>query len=213
MSISYLFWKCYFFLFYINRTGYFRTWSTKYFLWLTLILTLFGLSHNFSVTLRIAEYVFYVYDVPLDIEETEFERRFSISQYKYRGSFSNMSSMKMCLSRYFWCNEFVKSNEFSVNVTKVTFRIRVSNTLLCYLIVFQLSEKDIVLKVCKLDNSELHNALQVSLIDLRKYHVFILSFLLWIFPWIKFSWYACLMGDKLERQLFLVISPWSVIFL
>ena len=99
MSISYLFWKCYFFLFYINRTGYFRTWSTKYFLWLTLILTLFGLSHNFSVTLRIAEYVFYVYDVPLDIEETEFERRFSISQYKYRGSFSNMSSMIKCVPR------------------------------------------------------------------------------------------------------------------
>ena len=96
MSISYLFWKCYFFLFYINRTGYFRTWSTQ-------VLSVIKVDTYpflaFSQLLRIPKYVFSVYDVPNDSKETEFERRFSISQYKYRGSFSNMSSMIKCVPR------------------------------------------------------------------------------------------------------------------
>ena len=61
-----------------------------------LILIFFWLAHTFSVTLRIQEYVFSVNDVPHDSKETEFGRRFSISHYKYRGSFSVMSCMEMC---------------------------------------------------------------------------------------------------------------------
>ena len=38
----------------------------------------------------------FCYNVPHDSKETEFGRRFSISHYKYRGSFSVMSCMEMC---------------------------------------------------------------------------------------------------------------------
>ena len=57
---------------------------------------LFLFAHTFSVTLRIQEYVFSVNDVPHDSKETKFRRRFSISHYEYRGSFSVMSCMEMC---------------------------------------------------------------------------------------------------------------------
>ena len=67
--------------------------------------------------------------------------------------------------KLFWWYKIVNVDEFSVKVTKVTFRISVTNThilsLLFYLIDFQHNEKVILLKVCKLDNFELHNTLQV----------------------------------------------------
>ena len=61
-----------------------------------LILIFFWLARTFSVTLRIQEYVFFVNDVPHDSKETEFGRRFSISDYKYHGSFSVKSWMEIC---------------------------------------------------------------------------------------------------------------------
>ena len=65
-----------------------------------LILIFFWLAHTFSATLSLQEYVFSVNDVPHDSEETEFGRHFSISHYKYRGSFSVMSCMEMCCDRH-----------------------------------------------------------------------------------------------------------------
>ena len=106
--------------------------------------------------------MFFIYNVPHGSKETEFGR---LSQYKYRGRFSVLSRIKMCPSSYFRWYEFVKLVEFSVKVTKVTFRVSVLKThilsLLLYLIVFQLDEKAILLKVCKLDNFELNNAPRV----------------------------------------------------
>ena len=61
-----------------------------------LILIFFWIAHTFSVTLRIQKYMFSVNDVSYDSKETESGRRFSISHYKYRGSFSVMSRMEMC---------------------------------------------------------------------------------------------------------------------
>ena len=82
-----------------------------------------------------------------------------------------MPRIQMCPSSYFRCYKFVKLDEFSVKITKVTFRTSVSNThilsVLFFLIVFLFSEKAILLKAQKLYNFELHNALQVSLIDIR----------------------------------------------
>ena len=70
--------------------------------------------------------------------------------------------MEMRPSSYFRWYEFVKVDEFSLKVTKVTFRVSVSNShivsLLFYLD-FQLSEKAILLKVRKLDKFKLQNAL------------------------------------------------------
>ena len=109
--------------------------------------------------------MFSFYGVPHDSKETKFGRRFSISQYKNRGRFSVQSRIKMCPSSYFRWYKFVKLVEFSVKVTKVTFTVSVLNThilsLLFYLTVFQLKEKAILLKVCKLDNFGLYNTLQV----------------------------------------------------
>ena len=65
-----------------------------------LILNFFWLGHTFSVTIRIQEYVFSVNDVPHDSKENESGRRFSISDYKYRGSFGVMSCMDMCRDRH-----------------------------------------------------------------------------------------------------------------
>ena len=97
ISSSYLFWGnilfSYFTLIELDISELDEPWS---YLWLMLILIFFWLAHTFSVTLRIQEYVFSVNDVPHDSKETEFGRRFSISHYKYRGSFSIMSSMEMC---------------------------------------------------------------------------------------------------------------------
>ena len=45
-------------------------------------------------------YVFSVNDVPHDSKVTEFGRRFLISHYKYRGSFSVMSGKEMCRDRH-----------------------------------------------------------------------------------------------------------------
>ena len=77
----------------------------------------------------------------------------------------------MCRSSYIRWYEFAKLDEFFVKVTKVTFRISVLNThilsLLFHAIVFQLIEKATLLKVCKLYNFELHNALKVTFIDIR----------------------------------------------
>ena len=71
--------------------------------------------------------------------------------------------MEMRPSSYFRWYEFVKGDEFSLKVTKVTFRVSVSNShivsLLFYLIDFQLNEKAILLKVRKLDKFKLQNAL------------------------------------------------------
>ena len=170
-SSSYLFWKYSFFLFHINRTGYFRTWWTLVLPVINVDAYLFWLSHTFSVTLRIQEYVFSVYDVLHNSKETEFWRHLSVSQYKYRGIFSVMSRMEICPSSYLQWYGFVKLGEFSVKVTTLTFTVSVSNThilsLLFYLIVFHLNKKAILLKVCKLDNFESHNTLQVSFIDIR----------------------------------------------
>ena len=70
--------------------------------------------------------------------------------------------MEMRPSSYFRWYEFVKVDEFSLKVTKVTFRVSVSNShivsLLFYLD-FQLNEKAILLKVRKLDKFKLQNAL------------------------------------------------------
>ena len=70
--------------------------------------------------------------------------------------------MEMRPSSYFRWYEFVKVDEFSLKVTKVTFRVSVSNShivsLLFYLH-FQLNEKAILLKVRKLDKFKLQNAL------------------------------------------------------
>ena len=97
ISSSYLFWGnilfSYFTLIELDISELDEPWS---YLWLMLILIFFWLAHTFSVTLRIQEYVFSVNDVPHDSKETEFGRRFSISHYKYRGSFSVMSCMEMC---------------------------------------------------------------------------------------------------------------------
>ena len=71
--------------------------------------------------------------------------------------------MKMRPSSCFRWYEFVEVDEFSLKVTKVTFRVSVSNShivsLLFYLIDFQLNEKAILLKVRKLDKFKLQNAL------------------------------------------------------
>ena len=40
--------------------------------------------------------MFFVNDMPHDSKETEFGKRFSITHYKYRGSFSAMFCMEMC---------------------------------------------------------------------------------------------------------------------
>ena len=45
-------------------------------------------------------YVFSVNDVPHDSKVTEFRRRFLISHYNYRGSFSVMSGKEMCRDRH-----------------------------------------------------------------------------------------------------------------
>ena len=70
--------------------------------------------------------------------------------------------MEMRPSSYFRWYEFVKVDEFSLKVTKVTFRVSVSNShivsLLFYLD-FQLNEKAILLKVRELDKFKLQNAL------------------------------------------------------
>ena len=70
--------------------------------------------------------------------------------------------MEMRPSSYFRWYEFVKVDEFALKVTKVTFRVSVSNShivsLLFYLD-FQLNEKAILLKVRKLDKFKLQNAL------------------------------------------------------
>ena len=70
--------------------------------------------------------------------------------------------MEMRPSSYFRWYEFVKVDEFSLKVTKVTFRVSVSNShivsLLFYLD-FQLNEKAILLKARKLDKFKLQNAL------------------------------------------------------
>ena len=70
--------------------------------------------------------------------------------------------MEMRPSSYFRWYEFVKLDEFSLKVTKVTSRVSVSNShivsLLFYLD-FQLNEKAILLKVRKLDKFKLQNAL------------------------------------------------------
>ena len=101
VSSSYIFWGnilfSYFTLIELDISELDEPWS---YLWLMLILIFFWLAHTFSVTLRIQEYVFSVNDVPHDSKETEFGRRFSISHYKYRGSFSVMSGMKMCCDRH-----------------------------------------------------------------------------------------------------------------
>ena len=65
-----------------------------------LILIFFWLAHTFSVTHRIQEYVLSVNDVSHGSKETKLGRRFSISHYKYRGSFSVMSHMEMCCDRH-----------------------------------------------------------------------------------------------------------------
>ena len=44
--------------------------------------------------------MFSVNDVPYDSKETEFGRPFSISHYKYRGSFNVMSRMEFCRNRH-----------------------------------------------------------------------------------------------------------------
>ena len=97
ISSSYLFWGnilfSYFTLIELDISELDEPWS---YLWLMLILIFFWLAHTFSVTLRIQEYVFSVNDVPHDSKKTEFGRRFSISHYKYRDSFSVMSCMEMC---------------------------------------------------------------------------------------------------------------------
>ena len=70
--------------------------------------------------------------------------------------------MKMRPSSCFRWYEFVEVDEFSLKVTKVTFRVSVSNShivsLLFYLD-FQLNEKAILLKVRELDKFKLQNAL------------------------------------------------------
>ena len=107
----------------------------------------------------------------MTVRRPNLEKRFSISRYEYRVSFSVMSGMEMCLLSYFWRYEFVKVQDFSAKVIKVTFRISVSNThilcLLFYPTVFQLIENLILLKVRKLYNFELHNALQFCFNDIR----------------------------------------------
>ena len=114
----------------------------------------------------------------MTVRRPNLEKRFSISRYEYRVSFSVMSGMEMCLLSYFWRYEFVKVHDFSAKVIKVTFRISVSNThilcLLFYPTVFQLIENLILLKVRKLYNFELHNALQFCFNDIRIQQVFVL---------------------------------------
>ena len=53
---------------------------------------------------------------------------FSISRYKYGDAFSVMLHIEVCPSSYFRCYEFLKVDEFSVNVTKITSNVIVSNT-------------------------------------------------------------------------------------
>ena len=70
--------------------------------------------------------------------------------------------MEMRPSSYFRWYEFVKVDEFSLKVTKVTFRVSVSNSHIVSLLFyydFQLNEKAILLKVRKLDKFKLQNAL------------------------------------------------------
>ena len=59
------------------------------YLWLMYALILFRRSYTFSVTLKIQEYIFSVYDVPHDSMETEFGRRLSILQYEHRCAFGS----------------------------------------------------------------------------------------------------------------------------
>ena len=100
ISSSHLFWGniifSYFTLIELDISEVDEPWS---YLWLMLILILFWLLPTFSVTLTLQEYVFSVKDVQHDSKETEFGRFFSISHYKYCGSFSVMPCMEMCRDR------------------------------------------------------------------------------------------------------------------
>ena len=100
---------------------------------------------------------------------------FSISRYKYSDAFSVMSRIGVCPSSYFRCYEFLKVDEFSVNVTKITSNVIVSNTQIT-----------------------LNYSVKVSFIDIRNNRSLFLLYMLRIFPWIKFCWQSCLMWNKLE---------------
>lgn len=156
-------------LFQINRTGYFRIGRT---LVLPVInIDTFGFLIPFQSLWGHKNMCFLFMMCYMTVRRPNLEKRFSISRYEYRVSFSVMSDMEMCLLSYFWRYEFVKVHDFSAKVIKVTFRISVSNThilcLLFYPTVFQLIENLILLKVRKLYNFELHNALQFSFNDIR----------------------------------------------
>ena len=83
----------------------------------------------------------------------------SISRYKYGDACSVMSRIEVCPSSYFRCYEFLKVDEFSVNVTKITSNVIVSNTQIT-----------------------LNYSLKVSFIDIRNNRSLFLLYMLRIFP-------------------------------
>ena len=76
------------------------------------------------VNLRIQEYVFTL----CNLTAKKTLAHFSISGYKYGDTFSARSRIEVFPSSYFRCCQFLKLDEFSVNVTKITFNDIVSNT-------------------------------------------------------------------------------------